>query len=128
MKYLSFWTKVMSLNNFQIYPFSFNCSNFIFLCISQVFHSAYVSYFYYPCISWWTSSLFQIPDYSQEHQWIHISYQASLQQNFVKYFCYMPKSGIAGSYGWSIFSSEESKIKRTHKEEKEKWCQELGIT
>ena len=61
----------------------------------------YVPYILYPVICWWTFSSLPRVGYCQQNcnkHWMHVSFWVMFL------YGYMPRSGIAGSYGSSIFS------------------------
>ena len=63
--------------------------------------SVYIPHLLYPFICWWTLSYFHILAIVSNvsvNIWVHASFQIRFSSG------YMPMSGIAGSYGSSIFS------------------------
>ena len=68
---------------------------------AAIFHCVYVPQLPYPFICWWASMLLPCPSYCKrccDEHWGHMSLSI-----LVSSVC-MPSSGIAGSYGSSIFS------------------------
>ena len=68
-----------------------------------IFHFTYISRFVYPFISWWTPELFTPLGYEKccyEHWWISYFFEFLL----FSFLGYIPRSGIAGSYGNFKFS------------------------
>jgi len=66
-----------------------------------VFHCVYISHLLNPFTCWWTFKLFPCLGYVNSaamNIWVHVSFSKKVLS------AYMRKSGIAGSYGSSIFS------------------------
>ena len=66
-----------------------------------VFHCIYVPHLLYPFLCWWTFRLLScmgILNSAAMNTGVHVSFQS------IVFFGYIPRSGITGSYGSSIFS------------------------
>ena len=81
----------MSLQRTQFMPFY----------VWVIFHNIYVPHLLYPFLCWRTFRLLPCPGYCKQwhnEYWVHVSFWTMVFSG------YMPRSGIAGSYGSSIFS------------------------
>ena len=71
------------------------------LMAEYIFHFIYMSHLLYLFIYWWTFRLFPIlaiVNNAAVNTGVHVSFQTMFFSG------YMPRSGIAGSYGNSVFS------------------------
>ena len=94
-------TYFSSYDNLHVHPYCCKWHYFILFNGWVTFHCLYIPHLLYPFICWLTFRLLTCLGYCKQHCREHGEYVSFWTMIFSRY---MPRSGIAGSYGSSIFS------------------------